>query len=47
MARDGGDNQGTSHGSIVVVPALDLVMAYRGSRAVDAFLPRVCAAVRG
>jgi hypothetical protein len=45
MARDGGDNKGTSHGSIVVVPALDLVVAYRGSRAVDAFLPRLCAAV--
>ena len=47
MARDGGDNQGTSHGSIVVVPTLELVMVYRGSRAVDAFLPRVCAAVQG
>jgi len=27
MARDGGDNQGTSHGSVVVVPTLELVMA--------------------
>ena len=47
MARDGGSNEGTSHGSIVVVPALDLVVAYRGSRAVNAFLPRLCAAVKG
>jgi hypothetical protein len=46
MARDGGNPGGTAHGSIVVVPTLEVVMAYRGSRAVDAFLPRVCAAVR-
>jgi CubicO group peptidase (beta-lactamase class C family) len=45
MARDGGENRGLSHGSIVVVPAMELVIAYRGARAVDAFLPRLCRAV--
>jgi hypothetical protein len=45
MARDGGSNSGISHGSVVVIPALDIVLAYRGARAVDGFLPQLCAAV--
>jgi hypothetical protein len=44
-ARDGGDDEGTSHGSVIVVPSLDLVIAYRGGRAMNAFLPQVCGAV--
>lgn len=45
MARDGGANSGTSHGTILGVPQYGITMAHRGPRDASAFLPQLCGAV--